>query len=174
MSSAGTAVRVLAGDDGSPSAADAIEIAAHLVPSAAAQVVHLWEPPFAVAHPRQRLAREAANLEELVDLLEVEGRAEADRLGRNGVALAAAAGWPAEALVQRSFGGDGYHFARLAEERGADLVVLAASRCGSPWPKRYSWRDSARRRMPRSICRIIGKSPNSNRITPMTLARRRG
>jgi nucleotide-binding universal stress UspA family protein len=119
-------LRVLAGYDGSPSAANAIEIAARLVPSAAAQVVYLWEPPYAVPQLTQRLAREADSLERLIDLLEVEGRAEADRLAGNGVALAAAAGWQAEALVQRSFGGDGYHFARLAEERAADLVILGS------------------------------------------------
>jgi nucleotide-binding universal stress UspA family protein len=119
-------LRVLAGYDGSPGAANAIEVAAHLVPSAAAEVVYLWEPPFTVPQLTQRLAREADSLERLIDLLESEGRAEADRLAGNGVALAAAAGWQAEALVQRSFGGDGYHFARLAEERAADLVILGS------------------------------------------------
>jgi nucleotide-binding universal stress UspA family protein len=119
-------LQVLAGYDGSPGAANAIEIAAHLVPTAAAQVVHLWEPPFAVPQLRQRLVREADSLERLVDLLETEGQAEADRLAGNGVALARAAGWEAEKLVQRSFGGDGYHFARLAEERAADLVILGS------------------------------------------------
>jgi nucleotide-binding universal stress UspA family protein len=119
-------LQVLAGYDGSPGAANAIEIAAHLVPTAAAQVVYLWEPPFAVPQLRQRLVREADTLERLIDLLETEGRAEADRLAGNGVALARAAGWEAEKLVQRSFGGDGYHFARLAEERAADLVILGS------------------------------------------------
>jgi nucleotide-binding universal stress UspA family protein len=118
--------QVLAGYDGSPGAANAIEIAAHLFPSAAAQVVYLWEPPFAVPQLRQRLRREAKTLEQLIDLLETEGRAEADRLAGNGVALARAAGWEAEKLVQRSFGGDGYHFARLAEENAADLVILGS------------------------------------------------
>jgi nucleotide-binding universal stress UspA family protein len=119
-------LQVLAGYDGSPGAANAIEVAARLVPSAAAQVVYLWEPPFAVPQLRQRLVREADSLERLIDLLEAEGRAEANRLAGNGVALARAAGWEAEKLVQRSFGGDGYHFARLAEERTADLVILGS------------------------------------------------
>ncbi len=119
-------LRVLAGYDGSPAAANAIEVAAHLVPSATAQIVYLWEPPFAVPQLRQRLAREADSLERLIDLLEAEGRAEADRLAGNGVALARAAGWEAKTLVQRSFGGDAYHFARLAEERAADLVILGS------------------------------------------------
>jgi nucleotide-binding universal stress UspA family protein len=122
----GRCLQVLAGYDGSPGAANAIEIAARLVPSAAAQVVYLWEPPFAVPQLRQRLVREADSLERLIDLLEAEGRAEADRLAGNGVALAQAAGWVAETLVQRSFGGDAYHFARLAEERAADLVILGS------------------------------------------------
>lgn len=123
-------LRVLAGYDGSPGAANAIELAAHLVPSAAAQVVYLWEPPFAAPQLRHRLVREADTLERLVELLETEGRAEAERLTGNGVALARAAGWQAEGLVQRSFGGDGYNFARLAEEREAELVVLGTRGLG--------------------------------------------
>lgn len=126
----GRSVRVLAGYDGSPSAANAIETAARLVPSAAAQVVYLWEPPFAGPQLRHRLVREAVSLDQLVGLLEKEGRAEADRLAGNGIALARAAGWQAEPVVQRSFGGDGYQFARLAEERAANLVVLGSRGLG--------------------------------------------
>ncbi len=126
----GHSVRVLAGYDGSPSAANAIEVAARLVPSAAAQVVYLWEPPFAAPQLRHRLVREAESLDQLIDLLEKEGRAEADRLTGNGIALARASGWQAEPVVQRSFGGDGYQFARLAEERAADLVVLGSRGLG--------------------------------------------
>jgi nucleotide-binding universal stress UspA family protein len=123
-------LRVLAGSDGSPSAANAIEVAAQLMPSATAQVVYLWEPPFAAPQLRHRLVREADTLERLIDLLETEGRAEADRLARNGVALARAAGFQAEPRVQRSFGGDGYQFARLAEEHSADLIVLGSRGLG--------------------------------------------
>jgi nucleotide-binding universal stress UspA family protein len=118
--------RVLVGYDGSPSAVTALEAAARLVPSAAATVVHLWEPPFTSHQLRQRLADRAADLEELGALLEEEGRAAAERLAGNGVALARASGWTAEPLVLRSYGGDGYQFARAAEERDADLVVVGS------------------------------------------------
>ncbi|WP_029430484.1 universal stress protein [Blastococcus sp. URHD0036] len=119
-------LRVLVGYDGSPSAVTAIEAAARLVPAAEATVVHLWEPPFTSPQLRQRLAGRAADLEQLGELLEQEGRAEAERLAANGVALAGAAGWTAEPLVERSYGGTGYQFARAAEEQGADLVVVGS------------------------------------------------
>ncbi|WP_409331834.1 universal stress protein [Trujillonella humicola] len=119
-------LRVLVGYDGSPSAVAAIEAAARLAPAASATIVHLWEPPFTTPALRQRLAGRARGLEELGRLLEEEGRAEAERLAGNGVALARAAGWEAEAQVLRAFGGDGYQFARTAQERGADLVVVGS------------------------------------------------
>ncbi|HEX2075451.1 MAG TPA: universal stress protein [Geodermatophilus sp.] len=126
----GRSLRVLVGYDGSPSAVNSIEAAARLIPSATASVVHLWEPPFTSPELRQRLAGRANNLEELGQLLETEGRAEAERLAGNGVALARAAGWQAEPLVQRAYGGDGYQFARLAEETGVDLVVVGSRGLG--------------------------------------------
>ncbi|MGY1689754.1 universal stress protein [Geodermatophilus sp. SYSU D01105] len=122
--------RVLVGYDGSPSSVNAIEAAACLVPSASATVLHLWEPPFTSPELRQRLAGRAGHLQALGDLLEKEGRAEADRLARNGVSLARAAGWDAEPLVKRTFGGDGYQFARTAEEQGTDLVVVGTRGLG--------------------------------------------
>ncbi|MGY1642981.1 universal stress protein [Geodermatophilus sp. SYSU D00703] len=122
--------RVLVGYDGSPSSVNAIEAAACLIPSAAASVLHLWEPPFTTPELRQRLAGRAGNLQALGDLLEKEGRAEAERLARNGVSLARAAGWDAEPLVKRTFGGDGYQFARTAEEQEADLVVVGSRGLG--------------------------------------------
>lgn len=125
MTTPGT-LRVLVGYDGSPSAVAAIEAAARLVPSATATVVHLWEPPFTSPALRQRLAGRATGLQQLGELLEQEGRAEAERLAGNGVALARAAGWDAEPMVLRAFGGDGYQFARTAEEHGADLVVVGS------------------------------------------------
>ncbi|RBY75477.1 universal stress protein [Geodermatophilus sp. TF02-6] len=133
MSAPDTAVRtlrVLVGYDGSPSAVNAIEAAALLVPSARASVLHLWEPPFTSPELRQRLAGRAAGLEALGELLETEGRAEAERLTGNGVKLARAAGWEAEPLVERTFGGDGYQFARTAQEQGADLVVVGSRGLG--------------------------------------------
>src|SRR3712207_3137315 len=101
------------------------------MPSASALVLHLWQPPFTSPELRSRLVRQARTGEELADLLETEGRAEAERLVRNGVTLARAAGWQeADPLVQRSYGGDGYQFARLAESHGADLVVLGSRGLG--------------------------------------------
>lgn len=119
-------VRVVVGYDGSPSAVNAIEAAATLLPSATATVLNLWEPPFTSPELRHRILDRAANLEALGELLEREGRAEAERMARNGVKLAHAAGWDAEPLVKRTFGGDGYQFARTAEELDADLMVVGS------------------------------------------------
>lgn len=121
---------VLVGYDGSPSSVNAIEVAAQLLPEASATVVHLWRPPFASPELRQRLARQARNLDQLVALLEQEGHAEAERLVGNGVALARTAGWNAEPVVQRSYGGDGYQFAWLAEQHAPDLVLLGSRGLG--------------------------------------------
>jgi nucleotide-binding universal stress UspA family protein len=126
----GRSLRVLVGYDGSPSAVNAIEAAATLVPSAEASVLHLWEPPFTSPELRQRLAGRASGLQALGELLESEGHAEAERLARNGVKLARAAGWGAEPLVKRTFGGDGYQFARTAEEIGAELIVVGSRGLG--------------------------------------------
>ncbi|MFW3169166.1 universal stress protein [Geodermatophilus sp. CPCC 206100] len=127
---AGRTLRVLVGYDGSPSAVNAIEAAATLVPSAQASILNLWEPPFTSPELRQRLAGRASGLQALGALLEKEGRAEAERMAGNGVKLARAAGWDAEPLVKRTFGGDGYQFARTAEELGADLVVVGSRGLG--------------------------------------------
>ena len=78
-------IRVLVGYDGSPSSINAVEIAAQLIPSASAFVLHLWQPPFTSPELGSRLVRKARTAEELADLLETEGRAEAERLVRNGV-----------------------------------------------------------------------------------------
>ena len=123
-------LHVLVGYDGSPSAVSAIEVAARLLPSAPTSVLHLWEPPFTSPELRHWLTGRAADLQALGDLLEREGRAEAERLARNGVALARAAGWDAEAVVHRAYGGDGYQVARLAEEHAADVVVVGSRGLG--------------------------------------------
>ncbi len=123
-------LRVIAGYDGSPSAVNAIEIGAQLLPTASATVLHLSTPPFTSPELQQRLARRARTLDQLIELLEQEGHAEAERLAGNGVTLARAAGWAAEPLVQRSYGGDGYQFASLAEEHAADLVLLGSRGLG--------------------------------------------
>ena len=115
---------LLVGYDGSPDAAGAIETGARLLPRRPVRVVYLWSPPFASANLRHQLWRRAGSLDELMKLLEREGAAEAERLAADGVALSHAAGWQAEALVRRVFGGEGLELARLAEElRPAALVV---------------------------------------------------
>jgi nucleotide-binding universal stress UspA family protein len=118
-------LRVLFGYDASRSAMDAAETAARLIPGASATVVHLWDPPFASPELRQRLAGRAQTVDRLVDLIEQEGRAEAERVAGQGATLVRAAGWDAEQLVERSFN-EGYQLARLAEQRGFDLVVLGS------------------------------------------------
>jgi nucleotide-binding universal stress UspA family protein len=117
---------VLAGYDGSSAAANAVEIGARLMPEAAAHVVYLWAPSFASAELRRRLARDAASLDELITLLEREGAAEAERVAAGGVALARAAGWRAEPLARRSYGGDGLELAQLAEELRPAAVVVGS------------------------------------------------
>src|SRR3712207_471706 len=119
-------LRVLVGYDGSPSAVNAIEAAAALLPSARASILNLWEPPFTSPELRHRVMERAANAEALGRLVENEGRAEAERLARTGVKLAEAGGWDAEPLVKRTYGGDGYAFARTAEELDADLMVVGS------------------------------------------------
>jgi nucleotide-binding universal stress UspA family protein len=117
---------VLAGYDGSPDAANALEIGARLLPGLAAHVVHLWAPPFTSGKLRRRLLRGAASLDELAALLEREGAAEAERVAADGVALAHAAGWQAELLAHRSYGGEGLELARLAEELRPAAVVVGS------------------------------------------------
>lgn len=121
-----THLQVLLGYDASPGSMHPVEAAARLIPVADATVVHLWHTPANGGEVRQRLSARARTLEELIQLLEREGQAEAERVAGYGAALARAAGWQAEPLVARCYGGEGYQLARLAEQRSADLVVLGA------------------------------------------------
>lgn len=123
-------LRVIAGYDGSPGAASAIELGAQILPSASATVVHLSSPPFTSPDLPGRLARQASTLDQLIDLIEREGQGEAERLAGNGVTLARAAGWDAVPLVQRSYGGDAYQLVSLAAQHAADLVVLSSRGLG--------------------------------------------
>ena len=122
---ASRSLRILFGYDASRSAMDAAETAARLIPGASATVVHLWDPPFASAELRQRLAGRAQTVDRLVDLTEQEGRAEAERVAGQGATLVRAAGWDAEPLVERSFN-EGYQLAGLAERGGFDLIVMGS------------------------------------------------
>ncbi len=124
------ALRVLVGYDGSPSAADAIAVGAAMFPGAEASIGYLWMPPFASPALSQRLRSRARNLDDLVDLIEHEGGAEAQRIVDAGVALAHSAGWTAEGVVRRTYGGEGFQMAQLAEELGADLVLIGSRGMG--------------------------------------------
>jgi nucleotide-binding universal stress UspA family protein len=121
-----TEVSVLVGFDGSLSATASIDVGARLLPAASANILFLWEPPFAAPELRQRLVREARTLDDLIASLEHEGSADADRVAALGVVVAQAAGWTARPLVQRSYGGDGYQFARLAEDLTCSVVLVGS------------------------------------------------
>jgi nucleotide-binding universal stress UspA family protein len=124
------AARVLVGYDGSLSAGAAIEVGASLIPRAQAWIGHLWTPPFASEALRRRLWKGTAAVNEFVDAIEREGAAEANRLAAMGVTLAVAAGWQAEALVERTYGGQGLQFTQLAGKLDPDLVVVGSRGLG--------------------------------------------
>jgi len=119
---------LLVGFDGSPSAAGAIDIASRLLPGRPTRIAHLWAPPFSSPELRAALRRRASTLDELMDLVEQEGRAEAEQTASAGVALAQAAELQAQPVVHRSYGGVGLELARLAEQ--PDVAVLAVGSRG--------------------------------------------
>ena len=123
-------IRVIVGYDGSPAAMAAIDAGAALFPQAHAWITHLWVPPFAGKDVRERLWTVAANVDELVESIEREGNHEAHRLADRGVRFARTAGWEAEPLVRRSYGGEGLRFAQLAREMDADLVLVGSRGLG--------------------------------------------
>lgn len=122
--------RVIVGYDGSPAAGDAIAAGTRLVPGARAWITYLWGPPFASERMRRRLWERARNLDGLIELVEQEGRHEAERITAMGVTLARAGGWEAEALLQRSFGGEGLGIGQAAESVGADLIIVGSRGLG--------------------------------------------
>ena len=126
----GRAPRVLVGYDGSPAAAEAITVGASLLPGATASVAYLWSPPFASPELFAHLRRRASNLNELLELVEAEGGAEAQRLVATGVAVARANGWSADSVVRRTYGGEGFEMAALAEELEADVIVVGSRGLG--------------------------------------------
>ncbi len=123
-------IRVLIGYDGSPAASAAIDAGARLFPQARAWVAHLWTPPFASTSLRQRLWTGAGNVNEFVEAVEREGEWEADRMATMGVTLARAAGWDAEPLAIRTYGGEGLQLVDLAERMDADLVLVGSRGLG--------------------------------------------
>jgi nucleotide-binding universal stress UspA family protein/effector-binding domain-containing protein len=123
-------LRVLAGYDGSVAAAAAIEAAAVLMPRAHAWVTYLWVPPFADDALRRRLWHGTRRVDDFVAAVEREGSAESARVAGLGVVLARAAGWQAETLVERGYGGEGMQLAELAEKLEPDLLVLGSRGLG--------------------------------------------
>ena len=122
--------RVLVGYDGSPSAAEAITVGASLLPTATAWIGYLWSPPFTSPELFAHLRRQARSLDELLALVEAEGGAEAQRLVATGIAVARANGWSADAVVRRTYGGQGFEMAALAEELEADVILVGSRGLG--------------------------------------------
>ena len=127
---AGRVPRVLVGYDGSPAAAEAITVGAALLPAATAWVAYLWSPPFSSPELFAHLRRRARNLDELLELVEAEGGAEAHRLVATGIAVARANGWVANSVVRRTYGGEGFEMAALAEELAADMILVGSRGLG--------------------------------------------
>ncbi|MCZ8378459.1 universal stress protein [Mycobacterium sp. CPCC 205372] len=121
---------VIIGFDGSPAATAAIDVGRLLFPGAHAWVAHLWTPPFTSDALRRRLRASARSASELVELTEVEGEREAQRVAATGTTLARAAGLDAEPLVKRSWGGEGLVLAQLAEQMAADVVLVGSRGLG--------------------------------------------
>jgi nucleotide-binding universal stress UspA family protein len=128
MSTAGRApvARILVGYDGSLPASAAIEVGASLIPRAHAWIGHLWTPPFASEGLRRRLWKGTAAIDQFVEAIEREGAEEASRLAAMGVTLAVAAGWEAEALVERAYGGEGLQFTQLIEKLHPDVALVGS------------------------------------------------
>ena len=123
-------LQLVVGYDGSPEAGAAINVGAALFPAAHAFITYLWLPPFASDKVRRRLRAQARDITELIALIEQEGESEAGRIIATGVTLANAAGWQAESLLQRTWGGEGWRIAQAAEEVDADLVVVGSRGLG--------------------------------------------
>ncbi|MFG1741070.1 universal stress protein [Micromonospora chalcea] len=141
----------MVGYDGSPAASAAIEAGALLFPGAHAWIGHLWTPPFASEELRKRLWTGKRNINAFVEAIEREGGREADRLTSVGVMLARAAGWDAEPLVCRSYGGEGLRLAELADEKQSDVLLLGSRGLGGARAVLGSVSDMAVHYSPRPV-----------------------
>lgn len=126
----GSAVRVLIGYDGSLASGAAIGECARLLPAAHAMVAHLWTPPFASEQLHRRLWKGTRQVDAFVEAVEREGQREAERIAGMGVALAQAAGWTAEPLVARCYGGEGLRLTELARKVDAELLLIGSRGLG--------------------------------------------
>ncbi|OBG84018.1 universal stress protein [Mycobacterium sp. NS-7484] len=124
-------MKVVLGYDGSLAANAAISNGAALFPAAEAVLVYLCTPPFGSKGLRARLRHSARNVDELIDLVDSESDYEAARLVDTGVTLARAAGWQGEALVKRTWAGEGLGLAQVAEQIEPDVLIVGARGIGA-------------------------------------------
>lgn len=134
-------MKVVLGYDGSQAANGAISTGAALFPGAHAVIVYLCTPPFGSKGLRARLRHSARNVDELVDLVDVESDGEATRLVNTGVILAGAAGWQPEALVKRTWAGEGLGLAQVADQLDPDVLIVGARGAGATDSKMGSVSD---------------------------------
>lgn len=123
-------INALVGYDGSPAANAAIDAGASLFPKAHASITYIWGPPFASSELRERLRTITRDADELIETIEREGEHEARKLLSSGVTLAGAAGWDAEPLLQRTWGGEGLRIPQAAEDVQADVVLVGSRGLG--------------------------------------------
>lgn len=145
------ALCAIVGYDGSPEASAVIDVGAALFPQAHALMTHMWSPPFASETLRRRLWAGTGGVDDFVDAIEREGEREAARIAGVGVTLAKAAGWDAEPLVRRIYGGEGLEFAQLAEKFDPDLVLLGSRGLGGTSAALGSVSDVAAHYTPRPV-----------------------
>ncbi|GID95639.1 universal stress protein [Amorphoplanes digitatis] len=144
-------VCAIVGYDGSPAASAVIDVGTALFPRARAWMTHMWSPPFASETLRRRLWAGTGHVDDFVDAIEREGEREAARIAGVGVTLAKAAGWDAEPLVRRIYGGEGLEFAQLAEKFDPDLVLLGSRGLGGTAAALGSVSDVAAHYTPRPV-----------------------
>lgn len=116
--------------DGSSQAAVAVRRGARLFPQLRAEVLHVWSPPAPTGALLREQAHEggrrASSIDEVIEVLDKAGAAGAEQVAAKGVALAAATGWSAEPVVQRSYGGVWFDIVRIADEREAAVILVGA------------------------------------------------
>jgi len=122
--------RALVGFDGSVAAAAAVEAAGLLLPDVHGWITYLWVPPFISDRLRRRMREQFGNVNDLIDAVEREGKFEAQRITAMGVNLARAAGWEAEPLLEKTYGGEGHAIIDAAEKVDADMVILGSRGLG--------------------------------------------
>jgi nucleotide-binding universal stress UspA family protein len=121
---------LLVGFDGSHDAAEAISVAARLMPARHARIAHIWTSPDAGSALYRRLAHRAWTRQHLDRLAREEAAAAAGRVAAGGVVLAEAAGWTAEPLVRGERTDEGFDLAAMADELQPTAVVVGSRGLG--------------------------------------------